>query len=213
MKAGPIWGTRAMPKYLRKVQSTLYTVCTQFFQQFCLFASSMILLCLCCWQHSQPHSFVLTNVFLFSFPISSFTNGFWLCFDSYIRCLDSSSLHRHWAQGLHYGFLWLCLYIQVEVWTWVNPSSTYSYVWGHESCNLLALIFIWVDIVYILVFALSLLVKSGHLSSLASLSIVARARPTFYKMTAFMFEASIEWPFLITPLSHFGSLHVSEGSP
>jgi len=42
------------------------------------------------------------------------------------------------------------------------------------------------DILYMLVFLLSFSVESGHLSSLASLSIVARARPTFYKMTAFM---------------------------
>jgi len=59
-------------------------------------------------------------------------------------------------------------------------------VWGHKGCNLLVLIFMWVDVLYTLVFALSFSVESGHLSSLASLSIVARARPTFYKMTAFM---------------------------
>ena len=72
-----------------------------------------------------------TNLFL-SLPISAFTDGFWLYFDGYIICLDSSS----------------------------TLSSR-------------------------LVFALSFSVVSGHLSSLASLLIVARARPTFYKMTDF----------------------------
>ena len=69
------------------------------------------------------------------------------------------------------------------------------------------------DILYMLVFLLSFSVESGHLSSLASLSIVARARPTFYKMTAFMVRDKLNGHFLMTSLSYFGSLHVSEGSP
>ena len=44
---------------------------------------------------------------------------------------------------------------------WTHLQHTWS-VWGHKVCNLLALIFICVDILYILVFALSLLVESGH---------------------------------------------------
>jgi hypothetical protein len=72
----------------------------------------------------------------------------------------------------------------------------------------------WCHEVSILVFALSFSVESGHFSSLASLSIVARARPTFYKDDSLHgSRQALNGHLLMSSLSYFGSLHVSEGSP
>jgi len=146
-----------------------------------------------------------TTNLLLSLPISAFTNGFWLYFDGYIKCLDSSStLSSRLA-------LWFLVTLSMHTSRALNLDKTHlrhaPIVWGHKGCNLLALIFIWVDILYILVFAMSFSVESGHLSSLASFSIVARARPTFYKMTAFMVRGKrwkaifwwLRFPSLISP--------------
>jgi len=122
MEVGPTWGTRVMLKYLRRVQSELiccvYTVFWAILVICELYDFALLML---------PTTFQSTNLFTFSLPISAFTNGFWLYFDGYIKWLDSSSRHRFWAQGLYCDFLWRCQYIQVELWIWVNPSSTYSY--------------------------------------------------------------------------------------
>jgi len=148
------------------------------FQMFWLFVSSMLFAMLILLT-----TYPFTNLFL-SLPISAFTNGFWLYFDGYIKCLDSSS-----TPGSRLAW-WFLVTLSMYTSRALNLGKTHlrhaPIVWGHKCCNLLALIFIWVDILYILVFALSFSVESGHLSSLASLSIVARARPTFYQMTAFM---------------------------
>ena len=123
-------------------------------------------------------------------------NALRLYFNGYIKCFDSSStLSSRLA-------LWFLVTLSMYTSRTLNLGKTHlrhaPIVWGHKGCNLLALIFIWVDILYkllltvikaiiiILVFALPFSVESGHLSSLASLLIVARARPTFYKMIAFM---------------------------
>ena len=148
------------------------------FQLFWLFVSSMLFALLILLT-----TYPTTNLF-FSLPISAFTNGFWLYFHGYIKCFDSSStLSARLA-------LWFLVTLSMYTSRPLNLGKTHlrhaPIVWGHKGCNLLALIFIWVDILNILIFSLSFSVESGHLSSLASLSIVARARPTLYKMTTFM---------------------------
>ena len=156
------------------------------FQLFWLFVNSMLFALL-----TLLTTYPTTNLFL-SLPISAFTNGFWLYFDGYIKCLDSSStLSSRLA-------LWFLVTLSIYTSRALNLGKTHlqhaPIVWGHKGCILLALIFIWVDILYISVFALSFSVESGHLSSLASLSILARAQPTFYQTQPSWFQTSVEWP-------------------
>jgi len=150
----------------------------KYFQLFWLFVNSMLFALLILLT-----TYPTTNLFL-SLPISAFTNGFCLYFDGYIKCLDSpSTLSSRLA-------LWFLVTLSMYTSRTLDLGKTHlrhaPIVWGHKGCNLLVLIFIWVDMLYLLVFALSFSVESGHLSSLASLSIVAHARPIFYKMTTFM---------------------------
>ena len=144
----------------------------------------MILLCLSCWQHTQSQfSFLF---FLFSFQHSLIASGCIL-----MAISNAWTLRRYIDSELK-----ACIMVSCDVfctykwifelgWSHLRHVQT---VCDHTGCIFLALIFIWMDILYILVFALSLFVESGHLYSLASLSIVARVRPTFYKMTAFMVQ-------------------------
>jgi len=149
-------------------------------------------------------TFPTTNLFL-SLPMSAFTNGVWLCFDGYIKCLDSSSILSSRLA------LWFFVALSIHTSRALNLGKTHlrhaPTVSGHKGCILLALIFIWVEILYILVFALSFSVGSGHLSSLASLSIVALARPTFYKTIAFMVRGK-RWMSIFWWL-HFPTLNLS----
>jgi len=166
MKAGPSWGI--FEGYIESLFSAILVICELY--DFALLMSLT--------------TFPTTNLFLFPVPISAFSNGFWLYFwwlyQIFRRYIDSEL-----KSGTIF-FLWCCLYTQVEFWTWVNPFLKYSYYTHHKVCNLLALIFLCVDILFISVCAVSLLVESCHRSSLASLSIIALAQRTFYKMTPFM---------------------------
>ena len=69
---------------------------------------------------------------------------------------------------------------------------------------------VWCHEVYILVFALSFSVESGRLSSLTSLSIVARVRPTFYKDD--MMSRSFHISFCFVILCRIRSLQLT-GKP
>jgi len=129
------------------------------FQLFWLFVSPMLFALLILLT-----TYPTTNLFL-SLSISAFTNGFWLYFDGYIKCLDS----------------WSTLNSKLVLWFLVTLSMHTSKAWnfGAPIFDILILYDVTKFTYWFLLCHFS--VESGHLSSLASLLIVARARPTFYK--------------------------------
>jgi len=111
--------------------------------------------------------------------------AFGCIFDGHIKCFIATSTL---SSSLALLFLVMLSVRTSRVLNLGEPIFENPYRMDHKVCNLLALTFICVEILCISVFALSLLVESCHRSSLESLSIsiVAHAQPTFYKMTAFM---------------------------
>jgi len=151
---------------------------------------------------------------LLSFLISAFTNSFWLYFDAYIKCLDSSSLHRLWAQGLHYGFLWRSLYIQVDLWTWVIPSSTCSncmrshrlyfagsniHLNGHS---------IHISFCFVIICWIRSPILTGKPFDCCSCTTYILQDDSLHGS-----RQALNGHLLMTSLFYFGSLHISEGSP
>jgi len=210
MKTGPIGSIWVMCTYLQRVQSDIICWCV-------ISLSAILVLC-------ELYDFALLELLttypitiffsLLSFLISAFTNSFWLYFDGYIKCLDSSSLHRLWAQGLHYGFLWRSLYIQVDLWTWVIPSSTCSncmrshrlyfagsniHLNGHS---------IHISFCFVIICWIRSPILTGKPFDCCSCTTYILQDDSLHGS-----RQALNGHLLMTSLFYFGSLHISEGSP
>ena len=137
-------------------------------------------------------TFPTTNLFMFSFPISAFTNGFWLYF-----WWPYQMFHRYIDSELKSAlfFLWCCLYAQVECWTWVNPSLKTHIVWITKSviCWLWHL-FAWKFYAYqfLLCHYLSNHVTEAHWKAWA-FRLLLMHNPHFTRWQPSWFETRVIW--------------------
>ena len=132
-----------------------------------------------------------TNLFL-SLPISAFTNGFWLYFDGYIKCLDFSStpgsrlalwfhvtLSMYTSRVLNLGKLIFDMLLLYEVTKVVICWLWYSFEWTFYTYQ------------FLLCHSLSNQVTSNHWQAFRLLLVhdlhFTRWQPSW-------FEASVEWP-------------------
>jgi len=127
---------------------------------------------------------------------------------------NARTLHPLWAQGLHYGFLWRCLFIPVELWIWVNSSSTCSccmrsqrlkfagsdvYLSGH---------FIHINFCFVILCQIRSPQLTGKPFDCCSCTTYILQDDSLH-----VSRQALNGHLLMTSLSYFGSLHASEGSP